>query len=164
MAENVRYDIAGYDEITTALMSLINTFPALDGEQIHFSELDENYGKAMFPVSGGVIVSERESVTAHVTQTCQYPFTIICRTSGLYEETRKATKEWLDSLGRWLEKQTVKIGGTEYTLSAYPDLTGDRRFLKIERTSPAYLDSIEDNKAENWGIQLSAHYITEFNR
>lgn len=163
MAEE-RYDINGYDEITAALRNLLNTFPGLGAETITFSVLNEDGGKAMFPISGGIIVSEMTSITGHVMQTCQYPFFVIYRASGLSENNKANAKEWLDKLGKWLEKQTVTIGQTAYTLTEYPALTGQRRFTTIERTSPAYLDGIEENKAENWAIQLSAKYITEFYR
>lgn len=165
MAENEVYDVAGYEEITAAIKKLLNDYPALSqGDSIRFSVLNENDGKAMFPVSGGVVVTEKESITGYVTQTCQYPFYVIYRASGLNEINRAKIKEWLDNLGKWLEKQTILVGQTTYTLTDYPVLTGQRHFEKIERSTPAFLNGIETNGAENWSIQLSARYITEFQR
>ena len=67
----VKYDIDGFDVVTTALQELVNQFPDLrEGEEIEFSTLNDASGKAMFPVSGAVIESEKESITGHVTQVC----------------------------------------------------------------------------------------------
>ena len=163
--KEVRYDISGYEAVTEAIRELINTYPGLEsGEEIKFSVLSENEGKAMFPVSGGVIVEENESITGHVTQICQYPFFVTYRASGLSENNKASVKEWLDTFGKWLEKQPVIINSTTYNITDYPALTGNRKFVKIERTSPAYLDTISENKAETWVMQLSAKYQTEFER
>ena len=64
----VKYDIDGFDVITTALQELVNQFPELrEGDEIAFSTLDDASGKAMFPVSGAVIESEKRVslVTSH---------------------------------------------------------------------------------------------------
>ena len=102
----VKYDIDGFDVITTALQELVNQFPELREREtkLHFSTLDDASGKAMFPVSGAVIESEKESITGHVTQVCLYPFCVICRASGTKPKRKADIKEWLDNLGKWLEK------------------------------------------------------------
>ena len=42
----------GTDNVTTALMNLLNSYPGLDeNDEITFSTLEVNSGKAMFPVS-----------------------------------------------------------------------------------------------------------------
>ena len=65
----IKYDLDGYDVVTRAIMDLINRFPGLkDGEEIAFSTLGENSGKAIFPVSGSVIETERKTVTGQVTE------------------------------------------------------------------------------------------------
>lgn len=167
MAEEkqVKYDIDGYEVITTALMELINQYPRLSGkDKITFSMLDENSGKAMFPVTGAVIDTEKEDITGHVTQKCLYPFYVIYRAAGLSENRKAAVKEWLDCLGRWLERQKVTIDGTEYQLEEYPPLTGNRKFLSISRQTPAYLDATNENKREDWAISISARYQNEYDK
>lgn len=161
----VKYDIDGFDVVTTALRELINQYPALsDGDEITFSMLDDASGKALFPVSGSVIETEKESITGHVTQVCLYPFCIIYRASGLSENRKANVKEWLDNLGKWLEKQEVTIKNVTYKLEEYPVLTGNRKFLSIDRQTPAYLDSTNENKSENWAINISARYQNDFDR
>lgn len=163
--KQVRYDIDGYDIVTTALRDLINQYPNISsGDEITFSVLGEDSGKAMFPVSGAIIETEKESITGHVIQVCLYPFYVIYRAGGLSEDRKAAVKEWLDALGKWLERQTVTINGENYTLDGYPPLTGNRELLSIDRQTPAYLDSTNDNKSENWAIYISARYRNEFDR
>lgn len=163
--KQVRYDIDGYDVVTTALRELINQYPGVsDGDEITFSKLGEDNGKAMFPISGAVIETEDEDVTGHVTQVCLYPFYVIYRAGGLSENRKAAIKEWLDNLGKWMEQQTISIGEIAYRLDEYPTLTGNREFLSINRQTPGYLDSINENKSENWAIYISARYQNEFDR
>lgn len=161
----VKYDLDGFDVLTTALTDLINQYPNIrEGEEITFSILDDAGGKAMFPVNGAVIESEKESITGHVTQVCLYPFCVIYRISGADAKRKAYTKEFLDNLGKWLEKQTITIKNNTYKLEEYPVLTGNRKFLTIDRQTPAYLDSINENKSENWAINISARYQNDFDR
>lgn len=159
----IEYDVEGYDVITEALMELLNDFPALrDNEVITFNTLNENSGKSMFPLSGGIIERKTRDILGHTTEVCQYPFYVIARYGHLNESRKINMKEWLDNLGRWLEKQTIKVGGTSYTLTDYPILTGNRRFLEIKRTTPAALNAINDNNTEDWAISITALYQNQY--
>lgn len=164
MAEKeIKYDVDGEEAITSALRELINEYPALsEDDEIQFATLGADNGKAMFPVSGAVISTERESVTGHVTQTCVYPFYVVYRASGLSENRKAAVKEWLDNLGKWLERQEVTINKEPQKLARYPTLSGDREFTSIDRQTPAYLDGTNENKSEDWAIYISAHYRNEY--
>lgn len=167
MAENktVKYDIDGYEAVTSALRELLNQYPALSAnDEITFSTLGEDSGKAMFPISGSVIETERRSVTGKVTEVCLYPFYVIYRASGLNENRKAKVKEWLDSLGKWLEQKKVLIDGKEYQLEEYPPLTDGRKFLSISRQTPAYLDTVNENQSENWAIYISARYQYEYQK
>lgn len=161
----VRYDIQSFDVITTAVRDLLDEFPGLNsGEYITFSVLGDTSGKAVYPISSGVIQTELNSITDHVTQVCLYPFYVIYRVAGPSEQTRANVKEWLDNLGRWLEKQEVTINGETHRIETYPTLTGDRRILKFERQTPGYLEAVNDNKSEDWIIQIAMQYQNEFER
>ena len=165
MADEIVYDVDGYDEVTKALLALINNYPALGAnERIEFATLGEKSGKAMFPISGAIVQTETEDITGHVTQDCLYPFYVIYQKSGLSEKTKVTAKEWLDNLGRWLERQPVQINGQPYQLLNYPELNGDRKIIEVERQSPSYLDSVDDNKAEKWAIYISARYRNDFEK
>ena len=167
MAEEkqVKYDIDGYEAVTSALRELLNQYPGLsEGDEIAFSTLGEDSGKSMFPTSGAVIETERRSVTGKVTEVCLYPFYIIYRAGGLNENRKARVKEWLDNLGKWLEQKKVLIDGEEYKLSEYPPLTDGREFLSISRQTPAYLDTVNENQSENWAIYISARYQYEYSK
>ena len=161
MAEQkqVKYDIDGYEAVTSALRELINQYPALStNDEIAFASLDEDSGKAMFPISGAAVETEITSITGKVTEVCLYPFYIIYRAAGLSENRKANVKEWLDNLGKWLEQKKVLINGTEYQLKELPPLTDGRKFLSIIRQTTAYLDTVNENQSENWAIYISARY------
>lgn len=161
----VRYDVDGYDVVTAALMELINQYPALRSDnEIAFSTLPEDGGVALFPVSGAVIESESEDITGHVTRYCLYPFVIVYRAADPTESRKISIKEWLDKLGRWLERQKITVDDAEYQISEYPPLTGNREFISIERQTPAFFDSKTDDAVEDWQISISAKYKSEFYR
>lgn len=167
MAEQkqVKYDIDGYDAVTSALMELLNQYPALSAsDEITFSTLGEDSGKAMFPISGAVVETEKTTITGKVTKVCLYPFYIIYRASGLNEKRKERVKEWLDTLGKWLEQQRVVIAGTVYRLDELPPLTEDRMFLSIERQTSSYLDTVNENQSENWAIYITARYQYEYQK
>lgn len=160
MAEQVR-DIDGEAVVTNAILTLLNQYPGL-AETITFSTLSETGGIAMFPMSGAVIESDKTDIIGNREQVCMYPFFVYYRVSGLTENRKVSVKEWLDDLGRWLEKQPVTIGGTVSQLSDYPALTGNREFLSIKRSSSASLDPVGAGQEENWAIRLVARYKNNF--
>lgn len=165
MAEQkqIKYDIDGYEAVTSALRELLNQYPGLSaGDEITFSTLGEDSGKAMFPTSGAVIETEKQSVTGKVTEVCLYPLYVIYRAGRLNENNKAKIKEWLDNLGKWLEQKKVLIDGTEYQLTELPPLTDGRKFLSISRQTPSYLDTVNENKSENWAIYISARYQYEY--
>lgn len=167
MADNniIGIDSGAYDHLTQAVVDLVNDYPALEkGDEIRFSILDLLSGKALFPSSAPVITRERISITDHVSQECQYAFSVVYRAAGMSEPRKINVKEWLEDLGRWLEGQTITVGGTDYKLSEYPTLTDGREFRRISRTSPAYLYTIQSNQSEDWTINMTAYYDNEFDR
>lgn len=161
----VRYDLDGYDAITSALRELLNQFPGLKrGEEIAFSELQEDTGIAMFPTSGAIVETEKTTITGKVTEVCLYPFFVVYRASGLSENRKAKVKEWLDTLGRWLEQKEVVIDDVRYKLEDLPPLTEGRVFLSINRQSPAYMDNTSEDKTEDWVVSISARYQYEYKK
>lgn len=159
------YDLDGTDKITGVIMTLLNQFPGLaDGEEITFSTLSEESGISVYPVSGAVVENETSDITDHVTQICLYPFFLIYRQSGLNQNRRANTKEWLDNIGKWLERQTIKIDDEEHRLMKYPALSGDRKILSISRQTPSYLDNKSDDQVEDWVVSIAVRYQHEFDR
>lgn len=162
---DTQFDIDSYNVVTTALLELLNDYPLLQhGDEIKFSTLSEDGGIAMFPVSGAVIQTERTDIVGNVTQTCLYPFYLYYRASGLSASRKAAVKEWLDSFGRWLERQPITDGATTYQLESYPALTDGREFTSIARQTPAFKDDTNESQSEDWVIYISAQYQRHFKR
>lgn len=141
----------GSDNLTQTIRNLINSFPEIPYE-VTFQKLGADDGMAMFPNPSVAILSERESITGHVSQICAYAFTVVRRTKSTRAEYKQSIKESLDSLGRWLEQVEL------------PALAGDRRFIKIVRQTQGYLYQTTDDKAEDWAISLQATYTNDFDR
>lgn len=157
--KQVKYDIDGYEAVTSALRELLSQYPGLEkGEEITFSVLEETSGIGMFPIEGAFVETERKSITGKVTEICLYPFYIIYRASGLNENNKARVKEWLDTLGKWLEQKKVVIDEKEYQLEELPPLTDGREFLSINRQTPAYLENTSEDKTEDWAVYISARY------
>ena len=164
MAEKqVKFDTDGTPALTQAMLDLLNGYPGLKpGEKFQFATLGESRGKAFYPSAGAVIDDEVKDIIGYTHQTCVYGFAVVCRLSGLNERRRAATKEWLDTLGRWLNRETVTISKTDYTLTDYPALTGGRILRTVKLIVPAHLDGVENNGAEDWVCQIQARYTNDF--
>ena len=161
MANEIQ-DVQSYEIITDALMDLLNSFPLLDGEKISFCDISADYGISMFPTSGAVIVSQIHDILGHTTQNCQYPFTVLYRVGSLRENQKISAKDFLDKLGKWLEKQDLIVDNVDMSITEYPILDGNRKFTEIVRTSPCTLTNIESNGVEQWSIGITARYVNEF--
>lgn len=159
----VKYDVDGYEIVTDALKALLNSFPGLlEGESIKFSTLEEDSGISFYPISGAVIATETTSVTGKVNQVCNYPFYVVYRTAADSQNSKIDIKEFLDKLGKWLEKQPVMIGEQQQKLSAYPELTDGREITEISRQTPAYLDNTSEGNVQDWVISLALKYRNIF--
>ena len=159
----VRYDVDGYDIVTNALKDLLNQYPGLlEGEKFKFSTLEDDGGMAFYPVTGAVIAKERKSVTGRVNQLCNYPFFLVYRTSINSPNSKADIKEFLDSVGKWLERQNVVIDGAKYKLDFYPMLTEERKIEEIARITPSYMDKAYENNIQDWVISMSLKYRNIF--
>lgn len=160
-----RYDVDGEEIITNALKKLLNSFPGfMEGETILFSTLNEDSGISFYPVSGAVIAQETISITGKVDQLCNYPFFIVYRTAADTQVSKIDIKEFLDKLGKWLEKQPVTIDGEEVKLTSYPELTEGREITEIARQTPSYLDNTSEGNVQDWVISMNLRYRNIFYR
>lgn len=166
MPTKATIDIDGSEAVSKVLLELLNTFPGLSEKQrILFSTLSESAGIGFFPTTGAVLQSDKEDVTGHVKQVCLYPFSVIYRAAPKSEAQRMRIKEYLDTLGKWLEQQPVLLNGKEYRLAAYPALaSGNRIIQSITRTSPAYINAAYQDGIEDWMIAARLSYENEFDR
>lgn len=157
-------DIEGTDVVSTVLLTLLNRFPGLDGREIMFSTLTETSGISMFPTSGAVVIENRENVLGEVHQVCAYPFDIIYRAALKTDKHKLRVKEFLDALGKWLERQPVTILDTVYHLTEYPEIGERRRIVSIMRTTPAFLNAIIQDGVEDWMFSGQLRYEVDYNK
>lgn len=166
MPAKTAIDIDGSEAVTTALLELLNRFPGLKpDERIQFSAVQNDGGIGFFPASGAVYLQNNEDITGHVKQVCQYPFVVIYRAGAKTETQRLRIKEFLDALGKWLERQPVTVYQTVYQLTEYPALaSGNREIQSISRTNPGRLNAAYDDGMEDWVISLTLNYKNEFDK
>ena len=155
-------DVEGTDIVSTALITLLNTFPGSGKRKIAFSTLAETSGIGFFPTSGAVLLTNKESITGHVRQTCAYPFNIVYRAALKTEKQKMRVKEFLDALGRWLERQPVTLKDEEYRLDAYPAREKGRKIKSITRSTPAFLERAYADSIEDWTIRLTLSYEADY--
>lgn len=154
-------DVTGYELLTRAVKDLLNQYPGLSGQKISFEELGEESGMAFSADAGALVMSERRSITDHVSQSCQYPFLVIYRTSATREYQKLNVTAFLDSLGKWLCKEPVEIGDFVYRLTDYPGLSSGRKITRITRNN-SYGTVPNDNGSQDWILPVSVQYTNEF--
>ena len=164
MAEEIKpigVDVAGFEMLAKAVLSLLNQYPGLEGKEILFEELGQDSGIAMSADNGALIMTERRSITDHVFQTCQFPFFVVYRTASTRENQKLQVQTFLDSLGKWLCKEPTEIGGAPHRLSAYPALTDGRRITRITRSNSYGLQP-NPNGTQDWLLPVTVQYTNEF--
>lgn len=154
-------DPTGYEYMVRAMKALLNRYPGLDGQKIYFEELGEEEGIAFSADTGALVMSERRSITDHVTQSCQFPFLVVFRTQSTREFEKLNVAAFLDTLGKWLCKEPVNIGGTAYRLQDFPELADGRRITRITRNN-SYGAVPNENKSQDWILPVSVQYTYEF--
>ena len=163
--KQTQFDVDGSKAVSSVLMTLLNQFPGLGTRQVKFNTLEESAGIGFFPTSGAAIQSSRTNIRGHVKQVCLYPFTIVYRSSPKTEDHRLRIKEFLDTLGSWLELQPVTINGTEQKLAGYPSLnSGNREIKTITQTNPAHLNQPYQDGVEDWAMSATLQYENEFDK
>lgn len=154
-------DATGYELLTKAVKDLLNQFPGLNGQKIYFEEIGEEDGIAFSADAGALVMSERRSITDHVTQICQYPFMVIYRASTTREFQKLNVANFLDTLGKWLCKEPVEISGAVYNLPGYPVLSDGRQITRVTRNN-SYGTVPNENKSQDWILPVSIQYTNEF--
>lgn len=154
-------DPTGHEYMKRAIRALLNGYPGLDGEKIRFEELGEETGIAFSADSGALVMSERPSITGHVTQTCQFPFLVVYRTTSTREFEKLNVSAFLDSLGKWICREPVEIDGEAHRLLSYPEISDGRTITRITRSN-SYGTAPNENKSQDWILPVSVQYTYEF--
>lgn len=161
--QNTTPDIVSEEYLSKAIQDLLNDCPLISGD-VSFASLPEVGGIAFYPTGGAVVLTERASITDHISQTCAYSFSLVAMSYGENETRKRASKELLDRIGAWLEKRPVTDGEQVYLLDHYPTLTNGRKITAITRQTAASLDSVTEAQSYLWSIALRAEYRTEYDR
>lgn len=154
-------DPTGYEYMKKAIKALLNQYPGLNGEKIYFEELGEEEGIAFSADAGALVMAERRSITDHVTQTCQFPFLLIYRTTATREFEKLSVSAFLDTLGKWICREPVEIRGTPHRLLEYPTIADGRKITRITRNN-SYGTVPNENKSQDWILPVSVQYTYEF--
>ena len=157
----IRTDPTGYEYMKRAIKALLNHYPGLNGEKIYFEELGEDSGIAFSADAGALVMSERKSITDHVTQTCQFPFLLVYRTPATREFEKLNVAAFLDTIGKWLCKEPVEIRGEAYRILQYPAISDGRKITKITRNN-CYGTVPNENKSQDWILPVSVQYTYEY--
>lgn len=156
----IGYDVTGYEILTNAVLALLGQFPGLNGREILFEDLEES-GIAFSADNGALIISERRSITDHVTQTCQFPFYLIYRTTSTKEYQKLQVQAFFDAIGKWICKEPAKIDGKNVRLAKYPPLSDGRKITKVTRSNSYGLDPNKDG-VQDWLMPVTVQYTNEF--
>lgn len=161
--EPIGVDVSGFLVLRDAVLSLLNGYPGLDGQAVTLSGLDENYGLSMEPESGALIYDKNPDILGGIHNKCQFPFYVIKRGATTSEYLKRQTMDFLETLGAWVCQEPVIIGETEYRLTEYPVLTGGRRITGADRSN-AYGLTPNENKTQDWVIQVTVNYTHDFTK
>lgn len=153
-------DAAGFEILTNAVLDLLSRFPGLNGREIRFEELGAESGIAFSANNGALIMSERRSITDRVTQVCQYPFFVVYRTTSTKEFQSLQVQAFFDSIGKWVCKEPVEIGGV-MVAATYPELSNGRKITRITRSNSYGLEPREDG-VQDWLLPITVQYTNEF--
>lgn len=159
-AKPIGFDVSGYNILTNAVLDLLSGFPGLNGREIFFEELDES-GIAFSADNGALIISERRSITDHVTQVCQFPFYIIYRSTSTKEFQKLQVQAFFDSIGKWICKEPAEVGGETIRLTAWPELSEGRKITRVTRGNSYGLEPNEDG-VQDWLMPATVQYTNEF--
>lgn len=163
MAEEIKpigVDATGYEVLTKAVQELLNAYPGLDGKEILFEELSETSGIAFSANNGALVMVERKNILGAIKQECQFPFFIIYRTASTREFQKLRVQTFLDTIGKWICKESAEIGEKTFLLSSYPSLSRGRKITRITRMNSYGLDPNE-NGVQDWILPVTVDYTNE---
>lgn len=148
-------DISEQEAIGAAIVLMIQQSPFVtDRIKVRFEDMGDNM-IGVFAQQGTVYLARYLSGAFRA----QYAFFLRYRVRPATDERRLAEQERLEALAKWLEGQTVTYGGTEYKLSAYPELADNRTIETIVRTSGAFTAQMADDGTVDYQVYLQLRYM-----
>lgn len=155
------FDATGYEVLTKAVSELLNQFPGLSGRVVTFEELDDTTNIAFSADNGALVISERRDIIDHVTQTCNFPFFIVYRSSSTRAAQKIKIQTFLDAFGKWLCKEPAVYNNETYRLQSYPELAGGRKITRVTRNN-SYGIEPDEKGVQDWLLPVMVEYTNEF--
>lgn len=150
-------DSAGFPVLREALLTLLNQFPGLDGENITYQELEDSYGICMAPESSPVVLTSQTDIVGGVHRSCQFSFLVVYRTDTSDEAQKLYVSKFLDDLAAWVCKDPVE----DYVRVAYPVLTDGRTITGATRSN-VYAFEENENKSQDWAVSIAVQYTHDY--
>ena len=163
MNENkpISIDGSGFEAVKSAVVTLLNQYPGLEGQIISYMGLDESGGISVEPESGALVYTESKDITGNVKQVCQFPFFVVYRSGASNEYQKFKVSDFLDALGTWLAREPVAIGDEMKILKDYPAISGNRKITSIARFN-SYALAPNPNNTQDWVLPVTVNYTHEF--
>lgn len=153
-------DATGYEVLTKAVLALMMEYSEIVGKEILFEEIGKESGIAFSADDGALIMAETPNILGGYTQTCQYPFYVVYRTTSTQERQKLQVQTFLDSMGKWLCMEPAEINGEIHTLKKYPELTQGRKITRVTRLNSYGLEPNNDG-VQDWLLPVTVQYTNE---
>ena len=153
-------DATGYEVLTKAVLALMMEYSEIVGKEILFEEIGKESGIAFSADDGALIMTETPNILGGYTQTCQYPFYVVYRTTSTQERQKLQVQTFLDSMGKWLCMEPAEINGEIHTLKKYPELTQGRKITRVTRLNSYGLEPNNDG-VQDWLLPVTVQYTNE---
>lgn len=154
-------DADGFEIITDAVKTILNSFPGLSKDEIvRFEELGEGNGIAFINNAGALVYSEKRTIIGTVQQECQYPFLLVYRKNTKSERAKLVSQQFLDLFGRWVCGEPTIYERDSYPV-AYPPLRYGRKITKIKRDN-LYSQEPQKDGTQDWILPLTVIYTSKF--
>lgn len=156
----ISLDGEGYEVLTQAVLALMMQYSEIVGRDIYFEELGKDSGIAFSADNGALVMTETEDILGVRLQNCQYPFYVVYRTASTQERQKLQAQTFLDSLGKWICGEPVKINGEIIRLNKYPALSQGRQITRVTRSNSYGLEP-NDEGVQDWILPVTVQYTNE---
>lgn len=145
--------------ILKVIYELIENYPLLNGMKVNFDEVDIDISNIGILSSSGSKVLSRDILGGFKGL---LPFTLAWGGIPTTSKRKINVVEILNSIGNWLNKQTIKDSkGNEYKLEEYPALSGNRKIETIEQTTVPHISGVADNGNVKYECMIHVTYVKE---
>lgn len=134
-----------HDYVGRALMNWLNQYPDFPRfiEYIAYERLSSENGMSVFATTAAYKIQDY----INGSYDAQYQFSIVYRTATSDSDERLDAAEVLSNIASWAENR-----------DKLPDLGEGKQAISVERTSPAVMAGMNDDKTEDYQILMVMTY------